>query len=136
MNELEPIPSRPSTSGHFGIRVAQLRNAEIDAQPFGIIRLDTRGVVLAYNAHEQRAAERSSKSVLARNFFTEVAPCTQVQEFYGRFLVGMSEGRLDVTFGFVFPCPGRERHVFITLFFQPADSSTWVITRDTRRRRR
>lgn len=65
---------------------------------------------------------------------TEVAPCTRVQEFYGLFVAGMSEGRLDVTFGFVFPSPspGRDRHIFVTLFFQPAESSIRVTTRDSR----
>jgi photoactive yellow protein len=134
MFESEPIPSHSNTSGHYGLLVSQLRHDELDAQPFGIIRLDTKGVILAFNAHEERASRRSRKSVLARNFFTEVAPCTQVKEFYGLFLAGMSEGRLDVTFGFVFPSPRRERerHVFVTLFFQPAESATWVITRDSR----
>ena len=135
MSEVESIRSRPRADGQFGIRIAQLRNTEIDAQPFGIIRLDTRGIVLSYNAHEQRQARRSARSVIGRNFFTSVAPCTQVQEFHGRFLEGVDARRLDTTFGFVFPCPGRERHVFITLYFQHADDSIWVITRDTRRRR-
>ncbi len=132
MHDSEPIPSHSNTSGHYGLLVTRLRHDQIDAQPFGIIRLDTRGVILAFNAHEQHASGRTRKSVLARNFFTEVAPCTQVQEFYGLFLAGMSEGQLDVTFGFVFPSPKRERHVFVTLFYQPAESAIWVITRDSR----
>ncbi len=59
---------------------------ELDALPYGAIKLDRQGTILSYNASEARLSGRTPESVIGRNFFTEVAPCTQVREFYDRFL--------------------------------------------------
>lgn len=53
--------------------------------PFGGIRLDHEGVVLAYNAAEAILARRDAARTIGRNFFTDIAPCTQGPVFEGRF---------------------------------------------------
>ena len=68
--------------------------------------------------------------MIGKNFFYEVAPCARVQDFHGRFLAGVEDRELDATFGFVFPFPHGDRYVFVTLFYQGADDSIWVIIRD------
>lgn len=60
-------------------------DAEIDALPHGVIALDARGTVLRYNLAEARLARLDRHSVLGRDFFTEVAPCTRTAEFEGVF---------------------------------------------------
>jgi len=123
--------SRPRVNGTFDVRVMGVTPEDLDAQPVGIIRLDQRGVVLSYNAYEERRARRSRGDVVGKSFFHEIAPCTRVQAFYGRFLEGVARRELDASFGFVFPFPRGDRHVFITHFYQTADDSLWVIIRDT-----
>lgn len=125
--------SSPALNGILDIRIEDLAEADLDRLPVGVIRLDRRGVVLSYNAYEERRAGRARQDVIGKDFFHEIAPCTQVSEFHGRFLAGVEAGELDVTFGFVFPFPRGDRHVFVTLFYQSADSSIWVILRDTDR---
>ena len=68
-------------------RLCELSNEEIDALPFGYMALDNSGTVLRYNRWEAELARLDAKSQIGKNFFREVAPCTQVQEFEGAFRV-------------------------------------------------
>jgi photoactive yellow protein len=89
--------------------------ATLDLLPYGIVVVDEEGVILYYNAREEEIAGRRREDVLGKNFFSEVAPCTQVQEFYGRFRETMHRAGLVADFHFNFPFPERPREVEITL---------------------
>lgn len=65
--------------------VFELTQAELDALPFGVITLDRRGKILRYNRAEEKIAQRSSLTTVGLDFFNDVAPCTNVQAFRGRF---------------------------------------------------
>lgn len=58
---------------------------ELDVLPYGLIVLDSEGNVLFYNETEAQMAGYDREEVTGRNFFGEVAPCTRVKEFQGRF---------------------------------------------------
>ena len=75
---------------------------QIDALPFGVIQVDANGTVLIYNATESRFSGRSVERTVGRDFFREVAPCTHLPAFHGRFLDGVRRGDLDTAFGFTF----------------------------------
>jgi len=87
----------------------------LDLLPYGIIVLDASGRILFYNAREEDIAGRRRVDVIGRNFFTEVAPCTQVREFHGRYAEAMQADAPPVSFAFIFPSPGKRREVDITL---------------------
>lgn len=89
--------------------------ATLDLLPYGIIVVDEAGRILYYNAREEQIAGRRREDVLGKNFFKEVAPCTQVQEFHGRFEEAMQTAGLVANFSFKFPFPGRPREVEISL---------------------
>ena len=65
--------------------LSALSAVEIDALPFGYIALAPDGTIRKYNRYEADLARKNPQEVLGRNFFREVAPCTQVQDFEGRF---------------------------------------------------
>lgn len=109
--------------------MTELPEAELDRQPFGIIRLDRAGTVLTFNSYEERLSKKSRGHVIGRNFFQEVAPCTRVKDFYGRFLEAVSLRAMNVTFGFTFPFPHGTRYVDVTLFYRRSDETVWVIVR-------
>lgn len=67
------------------IGLSAVYRKQLDELPFGVIELDAEGVVTAYNRAEAALARTQVERVLGRNFFTEVAPCTAVREFEGRF---------------------------------------------------
>lgn len=61
-----------------------LSQEQLDALPMGVIELDGEAIVRRYNIAEARAAGLDPRKVVGRHFFSEVAPCTSVQEFRGR----------------------------------------------------
>lgn len=109
--------------------IPEIDFATLDLLPYGIIVVDEEGKILYYNAREEEIAKRRRGNVLGKNFFSEVAPCTQVQEFYGRFKETMLRAGLVADFHFRFPFPGRPREVEITLTsFQKDGSNLCLIS--------
>jgi photoactive yellow protein len=86
---------------------------ELDELPLGVVLLNRDGRITAYNQAEAALSRRTRESVLGRNFFTEVAPCTNVQDFKGKFDELVANGSGEATFGFVFAFPGRKTCVSI-----------------------
>lgn len=73
--------------------------AALDTADFGIIRMKSDGEVFGYNSYESRFSGLSSEGVCGRNFFTQIAPCTNnfmVAERYN------APEALDVTVDYVF----------------------------------
>ncbi len=92
-----------------------LSDAEIDRLPFGLISVDHQGTIEQYNAYESRMARLSKERVVGRNFFRDVAPCTAVQAFMGRFERFANEsGEGAESFDYVFPFAFGRQHVNIT----------------------
>jgi photoactive yellow protein len=89
--------------------------ATLDLLPDGIVIVDAVGTVLYYNAREEQIAGRRREDVIGRNFFTEVAPCTRVAEFYGRFQEIVAQAVDRASFAFEFPFKNEVRKVEITL---------------------
>lgn len=95
--------------------IFDLPEGDIDTLPFGLISVDADGMIEQYNAYESRLARLSKERVIGRNFFTDVAPCTAVQEFRGRFerfVLGTGDAAESFDFQFLFAF-GRQ-HVNIT----------------------
>lgn len=85
------------------VGIPLLTDAELGALPFGMIELDAVGTVRQYNAAEQALSGKTVQSVIGKNFFTDVAPCTAVSDFQGRFTTFMRDGGDPVSFTFTFP---------------------------------
>ncbi len=73
--------------------VAQIDAAAADQLPFGFIRLDPEGRVIAYNTQESALSGLPPQGVLGNNFFRSIAPCTCVDEFEGTLQRMISTGR-------------------------------------------
>jgi photoactive yellow protein len=73
--------------------------AAFDKLGFGAIALRRDGVVARYNEVEARWASLRPASVVGKNFFTQVAPCTNNEIVAARFL---TEDRLDLVLNYVF----------------------------------
>jgi photoactive yellow protein len=90
-----------------------LRSLEL--LPYGIVVVDQNGMIVYYNEREEQIAGRNREDVLGKNFFLEVAPCTNVKEFFGRFEGLLDEGDTTAEFDFVFPFKPRARKVRIAI---------------------
>ena len=107
--------------------IDSLTEEQLDALPYGVIQLDAQGTILHYNDYESELAQLPRASVIGKNFFRDVAPCTDVQEFHGRFTEGVANRRLDVKFRYHFAFAHNPRTVQVTLFYSAITSSVWVI---------
>lgn len=131
-----PDPAPPLPLVDSGSASALLERAdgmtpdELDQLPYGMIQLDATGRILRYNAVESRLASLPQAQALGRQFFTEVAPCTKVQEFYGRFREGVVREALDATFQFHFAFKQQPRDVTVRLFYSRRTRSVWVMVSD------
>lgn len=95
--------------------VPEIDFATLDLLPYGIIVTNEQGTVLFYNTREEQISLRRRGDVVGKNFFAEVAPCTQVNEFYGRFQETMGRKGYVANFHFTFPFPEQPREVEISL---------------------
>lgn len=104
---------------------------ELDAQPFGIVRLDAAGVVIHYSAQERRQSGFRPAAV-GRRFFTDVAPCMDNPDFAGRIARAAATGRLDAAFDYVSDLPSGEQDVELRVrLLSASDGGTWIfIARD------
>jgi photoactive yellow protein len=92
-------------------RLASASDAELDALDFGVIKMDSDGRVLAYNAYESVATGLSRERVLCRPFFTEIGLCMNNALVAERFA---KEDKLDMSLDYLFtlhmkPSPVRLR---------------------------
>ena len=133
-------PASPRPSSAVGVsspsdellrQVDQLTAKDMDTLPFGMIQLDRTGRILKFNQTEAAMARINRDRQLGKNFFDDVAPCTKVREFYGRFLNGVNSRALYETFGFVFKFDHGWRNVAITLFYSEKTDSVWVLISQT-----
>jgi photoactive yellow protein len=112
-----PPPPLSSMNVDVGL-VNRLSPEELDQLPYGVIQLDARGRVVGYNDTESRMVGLPKERVIGKNFFQEVAPCTRVKEFEGRFR-DMAEGRsknVVEQFEFVFHFRKGSQRVVIMIF--------------------
>lgn len=134
------LPAASLTSSAVGVnthadellrQVDELSAKDMDTLPFGMIQLDRTGSILKFNQTEANLARINRDRQIGKNFFDDVAPCTKVKEFYGRFQQGLRERSLYETFGFVFKFDHGWRNVAITLFYSSKTDSVWVLISQT-----
>jgi photoactive yellow protein len=83
--------------------------------------------VLKFNQTESDLARVAAADALGKSFFDEVAPCTKVQAFYGKFLEGVEKRQLQTVFDYVFRFrDGREKNVVISMFYSVTTETVWV----------
>jgi photoactive yellow protein len=116
-----------ASAAFFLARVDSTSEAELDALPYGVIQLDTVGTVLRYNSFEGGLSGLPPQKVIGKNFFKQIAPCTDLQQFYGRFRDGVAAGELHCTFRFHFAFRQRPCDVTVTLFYNNRDKTVWVL---------
>jgi len=108
--------------------VHDLGSDEVDALPFGLLRLDDHGTVQQYNYPESVRSGLAASEVLGRNFFQDVAPCTGVREFRGRFERMVADGvpaRED--FDFIFRFKTGDLIVHLAMVHSPGDGTVILV---------
>lgn len=110
-------------------KLGKLSRDEADKTEFGIVKVDTTGKVLLYNQYESKLAGVAPSQAEGRNFFTDIAPCTNNKLFMGRFLQGVEKGELDTSFNYTFTYKMKPTNVQIRLFHDKSSKSNWIFVK-------
>lgn len=107
--------------------LGSLTEEQFDTLPFGVVQLDEGGRIILYNQAEETIARRTREEVYSKHFFEEVAPCTHVSDFYGRWerLKQGEEGDHQVfSFRFLFPWGTKDVRIRMVL---GSNGSSWLL---------
>ncbi len=102
---------------------------QADGANFGIVKVDDHGQILLYNRYESELAGVTVATAEGKNFFTQVAICTNNRLFYGKFKDGVASGHLDVSFNYVFTYKMKPTNVIIQLYRDQASSTNWIFVK-------
>lgn len=109
--------------------LANMKDGDLDQLAFGAIQLDGNGKILQYNAAEGDITGRDPNSVIGKNFFTDVAPCTDSKEFRGRFEEGVKSGEMNTMFEYVFDYQMKPTKVKVHMKKALVGNSFWIFVK-------
>jgi photoactive yellow protein len=109
----------------LGEKLRHASDDQLDSAPFGIIQVDDDGKVEFFNQYESELSGMDPDDVMGRNFFTQVAPCTNNRLFRGRFKKGVRRGELDETFTYTYTYKMRPTLVDVHLYRDEAGNN-WI----------
>lgn len=104
------------------LHLADLGPEELDEMPIGAIVIEPDGKIVKYNQYEARLARKDQKSVIGKNFFRDVAPCTGVKAFEGRMRTFLkTKETVSESFDYFFPFSFGAVNVVITFVKLPGN---------------
>jgi photoactive yellow protein len=106
-----------------------LSQDEANTLGYGVVKVDDDGKILIYNKYESELAGVPIEIALGKNFFTQIAICTNNKLFYGRFREGVTKGDLDLTFNYVFTYKMKPTNVKIHLYHHNPSKSNWIFVK-------
>ena len=80
-------------------QLEQMTDDARNALPFGVIGLDSNGKVWFYSRREAELSGYGDRPVKDLDFFREVAPCMNTEDFRGRVMRELEAGELDIEIG-------------------------------------
>lgn len=118
-------PVGPAPVG-LASQIEGLSRAQIDALPFGVVRLDAAGAVLLYSRQEALLSGRGQRPVLGLNFFSEVAPCMNGPLVKGAIDAALQRGTLSAHFLHAGDFEDADRTLFIRAL-SASDGGLWLL---------
>ncbi|MFP4130760.1 MAG: photoactive yellow protein [Thiohalospira sp.] len=109
--------------------LAKMKDGDLNNLAFGAIQLDGDGNILQYNAAEGDITGRDPKAVIGKNFFKDVAPCTDSKEFSGRFKEGVKNGDLNAMFEYTFDYQMQPTKVKVHMKKALTGDSYWILVK-------
>jgi photoactive yellow protein len=109
--------------------IGALTPDQLNALPFGAIRLDAAANVLFYSDVE-RQQSGFRKETLGRAFFLEIAPCFGQGHYKRRIEQALASGKLDITFDHTADLPNGTQDVDLHVRVVSANGGgCWILTR-------
>lgn len=105
--------------------LARMSEEELDALPFGLIRIDDEGRVQAYNAYEARASGFAARDVIGMRF-SDLAPCTLVKRFLDAVDLVKAHPDTHPVLRYLFPHHSALCVVSVRLFYDEEREQLWI----------
>jgi photoactive yellow protein len=117
-------------SADLARQIEALSPDERDDLPYGVIKLDAKGVVQVYSNSEARLSGRKKRPTVGLDFFAEVAPCMATPEMRGRVEAAAARGAVDIEIGWIgdFDDPHGEIQIRVQ---SSADGGLWLFMNRT-----
>lgn len=112
--------------GEVFANLASLTQEQADHANVGIVEVDDKGVIKLYNDYEAELASLEKNSVFGRNFFTQVAPCTNNRLFLGAFKQGVQSNAIDKNFNYTFTYKMKPTPVVIQIYREPESKRNYI----------
>lgn len=109
--------------------MTKLDRNEIANLPYGGVELDRNGTILFYNQAEADICSRDSRGMAGKNFFREVAPCTNRPEFRGRFDEIVAGTKSMAMFDYTFDYNMKPTRVSIQMKKSIQGDSVWIFVK-------
>lgn len=117
------------SSRDLDLQLPTMTQEDLDNLSFGAVELDRNGKILRYNKAEGDITGRDPKATLGKNFFREVAPCTNSPEFYGKFEDGVKRSSLNTLFEYTFDHQMRPTKVKVQMKKDPQKETYWIFVK-------
>jgi len=110
-------------------RLPQMSAEELNQLDFGCVQVDDQGKILQFNRYEAELSGLEPSSVIGKNYFTQVAPCTNNDIFYGTFKKGVQENDLNSLFLYTFTYKMAPTNVKVHLYRDNSSASNWIMVK-------
>jgi len=110
-------------------KLAALHRTEADTLDFGVVKVDDAGVIHLFNKYESELAGIAPNDAIGKNYFTQLAPCTNNRLFFGRFKDGVAANSLNVALPYTFTYKMRPTNVQIHLYRDGATKTNWIFVK-------
>lgn len=107
----------------------KMSRQELDQLPFGAIKVDNEGLIAEYNKAEGEIVNRNPTDTYGKNFFFEVAPCTSMEDFWGRFRDGVQKGKLNAEFDYTFDYRMYPTGVRVKMLNSGESQKYWILVK-------
>jgi photoactive yellow protein len=117
----------PFVSSEIMVSLPSLTANQLDELDFGCVKVNDKGLVEMYNLWESEFAGVPQETAMGRNFFRELAPCTNNRLIFGRFKEGVEQDNLNTIVSYAFTYKMRPTLVKVHLYRDPATKTNWVL---------
>jgi photoactive yellow protein len=99
---------------------------ELDALPFGVVKIDSSGQILGFNRTEGEISQVDMGAYLRHDFFRDLAPCMDVPAFRGLFEQGVRDGHVRFAFEFESDADPRAGHLKVRMHDAALPDTYWL----------
>lgn len=110
-------------------KLPQLTRDDVDSLDYGAVKVDNEGRILLYNRYEAELAGVAPSSAEGKNFFKEIAPCTNNKLFYGKFQKGVDAGELNLAFNYTFTYKMKPTNVSVQMLKSDGEDGNWIFVK-------